>query len=303
MTGYEALSQVQLYSLFSSNTWKQLSLEQKVNACQEIENRYANENGVAPCTVDHEPMNGSTFGYQYGGQIVLNNSLLREGVFETTYTDTHGITQIAKISVPAPNWNTLDTIFHEGTHGIQEATGRMPHTYISPESDQDLYRIQAIEKEAYAVGQSRTLDAISEVEHNSGMLDSERHDYIEYVKMDSFAGALLDSQIHYNDPDIEQTLNTVIEDRDSGMLQIDYSNSYSAIYTLCDNQYDHFRTKDISIEHISANEIAYDGAPSQDFSLQTSNNTAYDGMNSELEESQGNNTKSQEISSKYEYQF
>ena len=235
MTGYENLSQNQLHSLFSSETWSPLSFNERINACQEIENRYAIEHNVEPCNVTHQQMDGASYGWQSGQTICLNTSLVRDGCFNVTYRDENGVMQTAQIPAMAPSWNTLDTIYHEGTHGIQEATGNMPATYISPEMDCDLYRIQGIEKEAYAIGQSRTLDALNEVENSSGKLDVSRNDYFASVKNDSFQAALQDAAKHYNDPNIESTLQNVINDRENGVIPENPSESYQSISALCDN--------------------------------------------------------------------
>lgn len=237
MNEFGNYSNVQLHSLFSSKTWNELSFEDKIGACQEVENRYALSNGVAPCTIQTKQMQGGTYGYQIGNTITLNESLLKNGTFIQSYTDSNGNIQTREIPVIAPNWNTLDTIYHEGTHGIQEATGRMPDTYIRSEADPSLYRIQGIEKEAFAMGQLKTLEAISEVEEYTGVYDPSQKDYIEYVKIDSFNSALETSVETYNDPNIEQTLNDVIQDRDHGIYRDNGSASYQAINHLCDNQY------------------------------------------------------------------
>jgi hypothetical protein len=234
-TGYENLSKSQLHSLFSSETWKSLSFEERLNACQEVENRYAAEHNVEPCTVTHQPMEGASYGWQSGKTICLNTSMVRDGCFNVTYQDETGTTQTAQIPVMAPSWSTLETVYHEATHGIQEANGNMPSTYISPGMDGDLYRIQGIEKEAYAVGQSRTLDALNEVEVNSGKLDPDRNDYFTSVKNDSFQAALQDAAKHYNDPNIESTLQSVINDREAGIEPENQSESYKAINSLCDD--------------------------------------------------------------------
>ena len=237
MKDFSNYSSIQLHSLFSSKTWNKLSFEDKVGACQEVENRYALSNGVAPCTIQTAKMQGGTYGYQIGNTITLNESLLKNGTFIQSYSDTNGNIQIREIPVIAPSWNTLDTIYHEGTHGIQEATGRMPNTYIRSEADSSLYRIQGIEKEAFAMGQLKTLEAISDVEEYTGICDPSQKDYIEYVKIDSFNSALEASVETYNDPNIEQTLNDVIQDRDHGIYRDNGSASYQAINYLCDNQY------------------------------------------------------------------
>lgn len=234
-TNYENYSQSQLTALFSSDTWRSLSFSQRINACQEVENRYAAENNVQPCTIIYQPMNGACYGWQNGNTICLNSYLLQDGQFCTNFKDSAGNVQSVRTDVLAPGWNILDTVFHEGTHGIQEQSGRMPSTYISPEMDGDLYRIQGIEKEAYANGQMRTLEAMTNYEKEVGHMDSERGEYIASVKADSFQAALIDASQNYNDPNIEQTLQTVINDRENGIFRTNTSESYDAINNLCDD--------------------------------------------------------------------
>lgn len=234
-TNYENYSQSQLTALFSSDTWKSLSFSQRLNACQEVENRYAAENNVHPCTITYRPMNGACYGWQNGNTICLNSYLLQDGQFCTNFKDSYGNVQSIRTDVLAPGWNTLDTVFHEGTHGMQEQSGRMPSTYISPEMDGDLYRIQGIEKEAYANGQMKTLEALSNYEKEVGHMDPERSEYIASVKADSFQAALIDASQNYNDSNIEQTLQTVINDRENGISRTNTSESYDAINNLCDD--------------------------------------------------------------------
>ena len=236
-TGYEAYSQVQLHGLFSSETWRKLSLPDRINACQEVENRHAVANGVEPCTVSHQQMDGAAYGWQEGDTICLNTSLVRDGVFITSCADEKGTSHQVYTEALAPGWNILDTVYHEGTHGIQEQRGVSPETYISPHMDGDLYRIQGVEKEAYAVGQAKTLEALAAVEAETGRLDPERDAYFASVRADSFQVALEDAAVHYNETNIEQVLNNVITDRGNHVTQGSPSESYAAVSALCDAYY------------------------------------------------------------------
>lgn len=251
-TGYEAYSQVQLHGLFSSETWRGLCFADRINACQEVENRYAAANSVEPCTVAYQQMDGAAYGWQKGDTICLNSSLVKDGVFITTYMDENGASHQVRTEAMAPGWNVLDTVYHEGTHGIQEQTGVTPETYISPHMDGDLYRIQEIEKEAYAVGQAKTLEALSAVETATGQLDPERDAYFASVQADSFQAALGDAAVHYNDPNIEQVLNRVIADRDGHVVQASLSESYTAVSALCDAYYGPVETAQESSESSQA---------------------------------------------------
>ena len=197
-------------------------------------NRYAAEHDVEPCLITHHPMEGSAYGEQFGSTIRLNTYLVRDGQFCTHFTDENGNRVESRIDALAPSWNTLDTVYHEGTHGIQEQLGQIPGTYITPNMDWDLYRIQGVEKEAYAAGQSRTLQALADYEQATGKFDSARLDYFAAARNDSFQNALSDAARHYNDPNIEQTLAAVIQDREDNVVRSNASESYQAIYDLCE---------------------------------------------------------------------
>ena len=233
-TRYDTLTQGQLNALFSSAQWAGLSFAERLDACQEVANRYAAEHDVEPCLITHHPMEGSAYGEQFGSTIRLNTYLVRDGQFCTHFTDENGNRVESRIDALAPSWNTLDTVYHEGTHGIQEQLGQIPGTYITPNMDWELYRIQGIEKEAYAAGQSRTLQALADYEQATGKFDSARLDYFAAARNDSFQNALSDAARHYNDPNIEQTLAAVIQDREDNVVRSNASESYQAIYDLCE---------------------------------------------------------------------
>lgn len=233
-TRYDTLTRGQLNALFSSAQWAGLSFAERLDACQEVANRYAAEHDVEPCLITHHPMEGSAYGEQFGSTIRLNTYLVRDGQFCTHFTDENGNRVESRIDALAPSWNTLDTVYHEGTHGIQEQLGQIPGTYITPNMDWELYRIQGIEKEAYAAGQSRTLQALADYEQATGKFDSARLDYFAAARNDSFQNALSDAARHYNDPNIEQTLAAVIQDREDNVVRSNASESYQAIYDLCE---------------------------------------------------------------------
>ena len=264
-TGYEHLTQPQLYCLFSSGEWPRLYFSERINVCQEVENRYAAENNVPPCRVMHKQMDGASYGCQSGDTIWLNTSLLRDGVFITTFQDSDGIKQTVETPAIAPNWEILDTVFHEGTHGVQNANGTMSETYISPNADQDLYRIQNKEKEELTVGQFRTMDAILMVKNEAGIDDPSITAYLDAIKMDSFQDSLQRAQLHYNDPNIEATLQAVIYDRDNGIFRIEMpSPSYQAINDLCDS-YGLHSAIDNSIPHNTEGSSSYSNTKNNQF--------------------------------------
>ena len=236
-TIYHDYSLNELHALFNSGNWrKNMNISERIQACQEVENRYAAENGVPPCIVRHEPMNDACYGVQRGNGIYLNTYLLVNDSFYSSYTDEYGETKSVYAPVDAPGWNILDTVYHEGTHGIQWYQGRSQSIYIDPETDGNLYRIQSDEKEAYAKAQVKTLEALGAYEQETGRPDPERQGYISAVKQDSYVNALKEAAEFYDDPNIEDTLQRVIEDYQTGYCPDNPGSTYQEIRDLIDEQ-------------------------------------------------------------------
>ncbi len=235
-TRYAGLGDAGLLSLFSTDQWGKLSFAEKIDACQEVENRYAAAHGCEPCTVRAEPMTGATFGYQDGRSICLNESVVRDGTFLTEDVDENGATVLVPMDVRASNWQTLETVFHEGTHGLQESRGQVPGVYFDPESDYDIYRIQPIEKEAFEAGQENTLRAIAVVQGETGRLDPSAADYVEAVKAASYQASLEAAARNYGDEDIDVTVATVIQHRAYGLTMQNPTESYKALSKMLDEQ-------------------------------------------------------------------
>lgn len=233
-TCYSQLSGVELNGLFTTDTWNSLSTDQRLAACQEVENRYAAETGHPPIQVSAVSMVGSlqdgyTWGYQQGNHLYLNLDVLESGQFRLSDQDEKGNNIITTINAPAPNWNMLDTVFHEGTHGFQYQEGRQGYTYIQFETDADLYRIQPIEAEAFREGNTRTVQAILQQMELTGKVDANAQAYLNSVKADSYQAALQEAARNYNDPHIDQTLAQFIYDRNHNIQPKEPSASYQAI--------------------------------------------------------------------------
>lgn len=235
-TRYAGMGDTQLLGLFSTDRWGKLSYAEKLDACQEVENRYAAANGCEPCAVRAEHMTGAAYGYQSNASIYLNESLVRDGVFLTEDVDENGATVLVPVEVRASNWQTLETVFHEGTHGLQESRGQMPSTYFDPDSDYDIYRIQPIEKQAFEAGQANTLRAIDAVQTADGKLDQNAADYLASVKASSYRECLEAAARNYGDENIDATVAAVIQHRDRGLTMQDPSESYKALNELLDEQ-------------------------------------------------------------------
>lgn len=275
-TRYSGLGSRELMGLFGSSSWRSMGFEERLDACQEVENRYAAANGVTPCTVTARPMLGSTCGWQSGRTITLNESLLRGDYFLTEDVDDKGNRIVVPIADRAPGWNMLDTVFHEGTHGIQTEQGRMPCTYIDPDSDRDLYRIQMPEKESYAAGEYNTRMAIQVVQQDTGVQDPEAAIYLNGIKNDSFEDALKSAKKNYQDPFIEDTLAEVIQDRDNNVKNPYPHPSYSRIEALLDEQ--DMRQQAQASQHNTAQPVKGDQQPTEPQNTETQNSVQDDGV-------------------------
>ncbi len=127
----------QLEAGFASENWSHLSFQQRLELCRELENNYAAEHNVTPCYVTAMYMDGGTYGYQSNHTIVLNSHVLEEGTFHVILRnenkqpilDANGDPVERVVHIPAANWSAMETVYHEGTHGIQEAKGKLPFTY------------------------------------------------------------------------------------------------------------------------------------------------------------------------------
>ena len=224
-TRYSDAPLSRLHSTFSSAQWHSLSIPARLDACQEVANRCAAEQGKEVPVLTCENMSGSTYGWTSGHTICLNSNLLLSGQFVGEFTDQQGNSHEHTVSVPADNWQILDTIYHETDHYLRSDTCY----YIEPGADRDLYRMQNDEKPAYAAGSSRTLAASAQYEKETKLTDANREAYFEYVRSDTFQNALINASIHYNGPNIDQTLNDVIRDRTNGVTQKEPSPGYQAI--------------------------------------------------------------------------
>lgn len=205
-------------SNFRASEWEKLSPENRLIACQSLENRLAAERGSAPRTLVAEPMKGGAFGYQQGDKIYINSYLLERNQF---------LTENGYVDVPAAGWQIYDTVCHEDLHGMMEDTGKGQTfaTYIGPDQQYEIYRIQHDEKYAFAVGQDRTLTAVLEQKAIHGLED----DMVEYkniVKADRYQDWVANASEKFGISDIDHKLDQLVYDKENGIVPEHPSNDY-----------------------------------------------------------------------------
>ena len=258
-TQYKDLSKADLYSKFARETWDKMSLNEKVELCQEIENRRAETDKTFARPVSSEPMYGRTIGLYNSAneRITMNSNILEHGKlvipcvnqYGFIMTDEKGNTLVKEIDVPASNWRSFKNVVHEGVHASQQdkGTNQTWRSYIIPQKcgsasgvgDTDLYRIQPCEKEANEIANKLTAAAMLESETVLRRRDPERDSVLDSCSNKDFERALENAKQRYNDPNIEQTLQQVVHDRENGIVNQNPGKSYQDICDLLDEQMIH----------------------------------------------------------------
>lgn len=257
-TNLEHLNGIQLDALFRGDNWSRLTVSGRHQACQELENRLAHERGSASREVLLRDMDGSTYGYQFGDYIYINNHVLEEGRFVSV--DAQG-NIIGGYEVDAPGWNVYDTVCHEDEHGAQLDRGeyQTKASYIESKSDRNLYRIQPDEALAFDAGQGRTMAAISRQIDYWHQVDPDMKLYLDDVRDDRYDTALATAKEDYGDEDIENTLRQFVHDRENGLLPANPSFSYRSLINILNDQ--QFRVR----LHSTEGSVNYRESPGQGY--------------------------------------
>ena len=211
-TGFEHLSDIRFNHLFCDEEWIALSPRGRLNACQELENRLAEERGTRPRTVSEEPMEGGVYGYQFRDRIVMNSHLLTDCGFHVTDEETG---QETVIGVDVAGWQVYDTVCHEDTHGMQQDEGRIQtaRSYINYDTNPLLYRLQPSEREAFDRGMDKTREAMLEQQKVYGGLEEEIETYELVNQENDYESTLREAQSRYGE-NIQDELNRAVAERE-----------------------------------------------------------------------------------------
>lgn len=238
-TMYSHLSNKEVDLLFSTQSWNNPAMDAKAKAeaCQELENRLAEQDNVPARNVFAENMNGTVQGQQGGSCIFVNSNILQDGVTRTTTQDEHGNQHTVAMNVSAPNLQMYDTICHEHSHGLDLDKGTSQTvSYVDPEKDYDLYRIQADERKAYDIAEEKTKAALATIAQELGKVDENQQAYLDVIGRDSYKEALARAIEHYQDKDIQATLDKVCADFEKGNKTSYQSQSAQRIADLLQTQ-------------------------------------------------------------------
>jgi hypothetical protein len=219
-TRYSELSNAEVNELYRSETWDELSRDERLDALQELENRSAEELGNRPCEVKLEPMDGYQYGGYSNGEITLNEHLVTNGEFVTEHLDG----SVEREAIADVNAQMMDTIHHENFHAYQDdvVSGRLEHSnaedaelwsanwsndeYIEPDDPSGCYGIQSLERSASEHGQAQTKAAFEEIEAKYGE-DAGYQEYLKSIESDSYENALNHAQTISGDENIQETID------------------------------------------------------------------------------------------------
>lgn len=184
-TPYQNLSNTQLYAMYRQETWISLSESEKLNVLQETVYREAAKYGDAYTPeVSFENLPSHISGYENSNHITINRDLAVHG----EYSFRNG-NDIIRYAIPDSGLQTLECIFHEHHHVVQEnilngridadesvrailetntpslsvVNGQLGNQYLSGKTDYALYYMQPMELDAYTVSQNKVTAIIADL--------------------------------------------------------------------------------------------------------------------------------------------
>ena len=209
---FGAMSRKELDRKFVPARWDKLSYDDRCRCLQELENRFAQEQGRPAKQVTFAPMKGGLYGVwnEATDTIRINENLVKDGAF---------LSKGRLVPQSDAAYQLYDTIAHEGFHAYQSYAlahpdihadkqqlaewrlnsewafprGHYEDNYYSFDTDRDRYRLQALERDAFDYGNRRTMEAFDALEAEEGRLPGYA-DYKHSCEFDSYENALKSAQ-------------------------------------------------------------------------------------------------------------
>lgn len=254
-TRFSNYSDVALYSMFRSDEWNradgpyktpQQRMADRQEALQELGNRAARDYGSKPVPVNVQNISG----YGSYSPASKNITVSRSLVESSAVMDRNGGYHYR----PDSNFRSMSNVYHESWHAAQDQARQDPNLYIGDEQTRrdvianlsnyikstpataDLYRIQITEKQANEYAETKTMAAIRATEPYYGKDDT--LSYFSGSLTRTYDESLAAARINYNDPNIDKTLQTAINDchYNNGLVQQNMPYSYYQIRTILVDQ-------------------------------------------------------------------
>lgn len=318
-TKYHFRSELELYRLFSYQTWHHLDFNSKMAALQELENRVAKAYGNAPRRVVAQTMRtGYTYGgYSHKDDVIQINRDLIESARLTCEKDGLSISSIKNNA----NAELVDTIFHENYHAYQRDVidGKIAHpdkreaaiwaTNLKRDQNGNLvhylsdgieYRIQSCERTAFREGESGTRRVFGMLEKEYGP-DYGYSDYQRNLANNSYEKQLAYAQACSGNPYFQ-------EDLDEEMLQ-QYAQNHGLPYVRQSRgkeETDHAAAMNALQDYMNQHNYSAMDYPeySQDPEWQQLHQNVYgkiDGLNTALEQAQSPEAHTAAVNALSEY--
>ena len=275
-TRFSNYSDVALYSMFRSDEWNradgpyktpQQRMIDRQEALQELGNRAARDYGSKPVPVNVKDISG----YGSYSPATKNITVSKSLVESSAVMDRNGGYHYR----PDSNFRTMANVYHESWHATQDQARKDPNLYIGDDQTRrdvianrsnyiksspataDLYRIQIAEKQANEYAETKTMAAIHATEPYYGK--DTTLSYFSGSLTRTYDESLAAARVNFNDPNIDKTLQTAINDchYNNGLVQQNMPYSYYQIRTiLVDQQLEAIRnTPDPSIYQDKVNAL------------------------------------------------
>lgn len=255
-TIYSGYSDTALYALFRSESWfgtaerRGLTLDEKHQALQELENRSAAEYGASAVPVRLEVMTGVGM-YSPGTRTIsISETFVDHGTLVSSRT---GHEFYINGSPEGSNMRCMANIYHEGWHAAQHQSESNPaiygadterqrdvianlHNYIrSTPENYHLYRIQLVEREANEYGFQKTAEAMKATEPYFGKEQGMAQ--LEQQIRQQYQTSLQEAQLRYGD-DVVDMMQTAMNDAEynGGLIRSNMSAGYYATRSILVNQ-------------------------------------------------------------------
>lgn len=254
-TRFSSYSDVALFSMFRSDEWNRVDgpyktpqqrMSDRHEALQELGNRAARDYGSKPVPVNVK----DTTGYGSYSPVNKNITVSKSLVENSAVMDSNGGYHYR----PDSNFRSMANVYHESWHAAQDQARTNPDLYIGDEqtrrdiianlsnyikssaSTADLYRIQITEKQANEYAEAKTMAAIRATEPYYGK--DATLSYFSGSLTRTYDDALASARVNYNDPNIDKTLQTAINDchYNNSLIQQNMPYSYYQIRTILVDQ-------------------------------------------------------------------
>lgn len=228
-TIYSNLSDIELYGMYRSNTWRGLDSFERLELMQETVNRAAVEKGeIGSCEAHYAALAPQIRADQFADKIRFD--VYKFAGNDPSIDDKGNLREIS----PLQNVEALEAALHENEHAWQNQAmeeiiptddkyqifeykannftisqlenGNLGHHYLG---ESVLYYLQSTERDAHINSQAKTLEILEMVENAYGKEES-FDTYRQVMEFEGYKAQLEEAQRVYKNPAVERDVNQVL---------------------------------------------------------------------------------------------